>query len=88
MAIGRWFGTPARNAGLSAAWWERSVCGAVSAGKVAAKATRDRVFEGISSFLDRPMPGGVRAARPSSSSQATDQEESKKLLRRDNALQE
>ena len=83
MAIGRRFGTRSRGRIVGGVEW-RSVCGAVSAGKVAAKALEIvslRAFRGF--WTDRC--GGVRTARPSSGSQVADQEESKKLLRRDSS---
>ena len=83
MAIGRWFGTRSQRR-IVGGVVGGSVCGAVSAGKVAAKALEIVSLRAFRRFwTDRC--GGVRTARPSSGSQAADQEESKKLLRRDNS---
>ena len=83
MAIGRWFGTRWR-CKIVGGVEVGSVCGAVSAGKVASKALEIvslRVFRGFWTDAD----GGVQTARPSSGSQADHQEESKKVRRRDSS---
>ena len=83
MAIGGWFGTRSRRR-IVGGVEEESVCGAVSAGKALAKALAIvslRAFCGV--WADRC--GDVRPARPSSGSQVTHQEESKKALRRDSS---
>jgi len=83
MAIGGWFGTRSRRR-IVGGVEEESVCGAVSAGKALAKALAIvslRAFCGV--WADRC--GDVRPARPSSGSQVTHQEESKKVLRRDSS---
>ena len=83
MAIGRWFGTRWR-CKIVGGVEVGSVCGAVSAGKVASKALEIvslRAFRGFWTDAD----GGVQTARPSSGSQADHQDESKKVLRRDSS---
>jgi len=61
-----------------------SVCGAVSAGKVAVKALEIVSLRAFRGFWTDGC-GGVRTARPSSGSQAAHQEESKQVLWRDSS---
>ena len=79
MAIGRWFGTRSRGGIVGGVEWG-SVCGAVSAGKVAAKDLEIVSLRAFRGFWTDGC-GGVRTARPSCGSEVTGQEESKKALR-------
>jgi hypothetical protein len=78
MAIGRWFGTRRRRRIVGRVEGE-SVSGSVSAGKVAAKALEIVSLKAFRGFWTDGC-GGVRTGLPSSGSQATHQEESKKAL--------
>ena len=80
MAIGGWFGTRSRRRMVGGVE-EGSECGAVSGGKVAAKALEIVSLRAFRGFWTDGC-GGVRTARPSSGSQAGHQEESKKVLLR------